>query len=86
VEDWVDRLADELGDPRVSPGEMGAILRFARRVAHGVERKLAPVSAFVLGVAVGRRTAEGLGREAAFDQALSKANTLVPETAEAEEG
>ena len=78
MEDWLDRLADELGERRLSSKELGAILKFTRGVAHGVERKLAPVSAFMLGVSVGRRTATGRSREEAFDEVLTRATPLVP--------
>ena len=82
MDEWLDRLADELGEPRVTPAELGAILKLTRRVAHGVERKLAPLSAFVLGVSVGRRTASGSAREDAFAETLAVAEPLVPEPQE----
>src|SRR5437763_500138 len=57
MEDWLDRVADALGEPRLAPKELGALLKLTRDVAHGVERKFAPVSAYLVGVAVGQRTA-----------------------------
>ena len=52
VEEWVPRLAAELGvDTEI---DIDAILAVAGDVAHAVERKAAPVSAFVIGLAAGR--------------------------------
>ncbi|GAA1967144.1 hypothetical protein GCM10009798_29350 [Nocardioides panacihumi] len=52
VEEWVPRLAAELGvDTEI---DIEAILAIAGDVAHAVERKAAPVSAFVIGLAAGR--------------------------------
>jgi hypothetical protein len=49
---WVTRVADELGlgdDPDVT-----LILQVAADAAHGVARPAAPVTTYLLGVAVGR--------------------------------
>ena len=78
MEEWLDRLADELGVERLSRRELGVILKLTRDVAHSVERKFAPLSAFVLGVAVGQRIGEGLSRDEAFDGAVSLAEAAVP--------
>jgi len=52
VEEWVPRLAAELGlEDEI---DIDAILAIAGDVAHAVERKAAPVSAFVIGLAAGR--------------------------------
>jgi hypothetical protein len=52
VEEWVPLLAAELGvDTEI---DIDAILAIAGDVAHAVERKAAPVSAFVIGLAAGR--------------------------------
>lgn len=55
------------------------MLRLARDVAHRVERKLAPLSAFLLGASVARRVAQGVPRERAFAEALESARGLLPE-------
>jgi hypothetical protein len=78
MKDWLGNLADALGEPALGPEETGALLRLAREVAHGVERKLAPLSAFLLGAAVGRRAAGGEDREEAFRQAVRTTLALVP--------
>jgi hypothetical protein len=52
--DWVVRACAELGLEPLSVQEQDAILDLAREVAHNVARPGAPVTAFLLGVAVGR--------------------------------
>ena len=51
---WVVRVCAELGLEPLGAGERDAILDLAREVAHNVARPGAPVTAFLLGVAVGR--------------------------------
>jgi Domain of unknown function (DUF6457) len=85
MEEWLDRLADALEEPRIDPAELGAVLKLAREVAHGVERRFAPVSAFLLGVAVGAGTAGGVARNEAFARAVTTVRELVPEIGERED-
>ncbi len=65
---WTDAACAELGldpataDPRV-------VLDLARDVAHGVERAAAPLTAFLLGVAVGQ--GQPVGQAAARLAALA---------------
>ena len=82
MDEWLDSLADALGEPRMSAGELGELLKLTRDVAHGVERQFAPLSAFLAGAAVGRRTAEGTSREDAFRFAAGTVRDLVPQDAE----
>ena len=42
MNDWLGNLAEALGEPALGSEETGAVLRLAREVAHGVERKLEP--------------------------------------------
>jgi hypothetical protein len=53
VDNWIAAACAELG---LAPGEVPVkiILDLARDAAHQVERPAAPVTAFVLGLAVGR--------------------------------
>jgi hypothetical protein len=51
---WVVRACAELGLEPLGVQEQDAILDLAREVAHNVARPGAPVTAFLLGVAVGR--------------------------------
>jgi hypothetical protein len=53
LDEWIDAACAELGlDPAVA--DQRAILDTARVVAHQVDRPAAPVTAFLLGIAVGR--------------------------------
>jgi hypothetical protein len=53
LDDWTVAAAAELGiDPGIA--DVRAVLDLAREAAHQVERPAAPVTAFLLGVAVGR--------------------------------
>lgn len=52
MDDWTTQVCDALGldaDPQVA-----MVLRVAKDVAHGVLRPAAPVTAYLLGIAVGR--------------------------------
>jgi len=61
---WVARIAAELGlDPSEVP--VGDILDLTRRVAHGVARPAGPVTAFMIGLALGRGTTTGTTTEVA---------------------
>jgi uncharacterized protein DUF6457 len=53
LDDWTDALCAELGlDP--SEASQKTVLNLARVVAHTVDRPAAPLTAYFLGVAVGR--------------------------------
>lgn len=59
LDDWVAEAADLLGiDPADVP--VATVLDLARRVAHGVARPAAPVTTFLLGLAVGAGRQEEL--------------------------
>jgi len=51
LDDWIAAVRAELG---VDPVDTGLVLDLARDVAHGVARPAAPLTAYLLGVAVGR--------------------------------
>jgi len=72
--EWIDRLAEALGEPPLSEPECDRLLDAARDVAHRVERKVTPLAAFLLGSAVGRVMAGGISRE---DATASVLRTLV---------
>lgn len=50
LDDWVERVREALD---LGPADTGLVLDVARDVAHGVMRPAAPVTAYLLGVAVG---------------------------------
>jgi Domain of unknown function (DUF6457) len=67
---WMDAACAELGlDP--AGADIKAVLALARDVAHSVERPAAPLTAFLLGVAVGR--GQSADRAAARLRALAAA-------------
>jgi hypothetical protein len=79
MEDWIDRFADALGQEHVPPKDMGALLKMSRQVAHGVERKYAPLATYLAGVFVGHRTAAGERSGDALRRAIEEALALIPE-------
>lgn len=61
--------------PRVV--DESAILDFTRRVAHGSERKNAPLATFLAGWYVGARVAEGVTPEDAWAEAVRLGDALL---------
>ena len=78
MDSWIDRLATTLHEEPLSPQETAALLEIARDVAHRVERKVTPLSTFLLGLAVGRATAGGTARSDAMVAALEELRALLP--------
>jgi uncharacterized protein DUF6457 len=76
---WIDRLAEALGQEPASAAETAEILTLARDVAHRVERKLTPVSTYLLGLAVGRRIAGGAKRRDALAAEAARLRSILPE-------
>lgn len=52
MDPWLDALADLLDVARLDATEVDELLAIARDVAHGTERRFAPLSTFLAGVAV----------------------------------
>lgn len=67
MDDWLDRYATALGVPPLDLAEVDAILDLARVVAHGTERKNAPLAAWL----AGRSTSDPAA-------ALATAQSLLP--------
>jgi hypothetical protein len=76
--DPLDRLAQALSVEAATPAETGEILNVARDVAHTLERRITPVSTFLLGIAVQRRVEAGATRASALDEALADLRTALP--------
>jgi hypothetical protein len=76
---WLEAFARALGERSPSREEIGSMLRLSRNVARGVERKMAPLSSFVAGLHVGRRSAEGADPLAALREVEDAASGLVPD-------
>ncbi|HEY3264480.1 MAG TPA: DUF6457 domain-containing protein [Actinomycetota bacterium] len=85
METWIDGLASALGQDPASAAETSQVLTVARDVAHGVERKITPVSTYLLGIAVGRRMAAGSNRSDALTASIAELRSVLPETPEDEE-
>ena len=76
--EWLDELAGALGVQAPTAGETAHVLEVSRDVAHRVERRVTPVSTFLLGLAVQRRLAEGADRETAMEAALADLRSALP--------
>lgn len=81
---WLDRLATILAQTAgmeaslLTPHLHGGVLALARDVAHGTERRNAPVAAFVAGRYVQARVAQGSTAEAALTEVTEAAARLLP--------
>ena len=75
MDSWVDALTRALELP--SAVDTDTVLDVARDVAHNVERRAAPVTTYLVGVAVGRGMAPELAVERVRElvQGWSTANT-----------
>ncbi len=79
MDGWIDDLATTLDEERLTDEEATTLLEVARDVAHRVERKVTPLSTFLLGLAVGRATSGGAPRAEAFASALAELRSALPE-------
>lgn len=57
--EWVARLAGELGIDALTLQSQASVLAIAREVAHGAERKYAPLASFIAGRYVERAASAG---------------------------
>ncbi|WBL19829.1 DUF6457 domain-containing protein [Citricoccus sp. NR2] len=76
LNDWLAEVAPELGlDPEVVP--IGKVLDVARDVAHGVARPAAPLTTFLVGLALGQNQSHGTSGEAPdFDELQARVTAL----------
>jgi hypothetical protein len=74
----MDRMAQALGEEPLTQPEVGAILKLAREVAHGVERKAAPLATFLAGLHAGTGAGAGVPRQEALARAVGAARDLMP--------
>lgn len=86
MEAWLDQLAAALGQEPTSAAETSEILTVARDVAHRVERRITPVSTYLVGIAVGRRLADGGDRPDALTAAVNALRAVLPEESGPERG
>jgi len=78
MDNWIDELANTLGEEPLTSAETTRLLDAARDVAHRVERKMTPLSAFVVGCAVGRRLASGADRTETLGELLRQVEAALP--------
>ena len=86
MDPWLARFAEGLkgamlrAEPgaQLPPDAANRILRLAREIAHGTERKNAPLATFLIGRYVAVRAAEGATVERALDEATAVARELLP--------
>jgi Domain of unknown function (DUF6457) len=82
---WYERLSEALsgdaGRPAatLTPHLRGQVLRIARDVAHGTERKNAPVATFIAGRYVEARCAEGADAQTALNEVAEAVARLLPD-------
>jgi len=71
LNDWLSALGEELGldDVIMDSDDIHAVLDLARDAAHHIQRPAAPLTAYLVGIAVGR--GEPLGPVAAKAAALA---------------
>jgi len=75
---WIDDLATAFELDPLSDRESDELLRVAREVAHRVERKGTPLAAFLLGMRVAGRTADGAARVEALDESIAEIQARLP--------
>ena len=74
--DYAERLSEAADTPISIPDE-DAILDFTRRVAHGSERKHAPLATFLAGWYVSARVANGTDLATAWHEAARLGDELL---------
>jgi uncharacterized protein DUF6457 len=80
LERYRKALQEAAGSPvKLDGDDVEALLDLARDVAHGTERRNAPLATFLVGQFVAARAAEGATAPAALDEARALARTLLPD-------
>ncbi len=67
---WSEQVESVTGIEAWNPVETDLVLDLAREVAHGTERRFAPLTAYALGVAVGQQLGESADEASAREDAL----------------
>ena len=76
--DWLQQVAGVLEVEAPSPQQTNQVLELARDVAHGVERRITPVSTLLVGMSVERRRAAGEPFADALTAVLSEVRAAIP--------
>jgi Domain of unknown function (DUF6457) len=82
MSDWTDRLAEMLEVAPLDAAQQASLLGVSKEIAHRVERKDTPISTFLLGVAVGSRTAAGADLSDALHGSVESLLALLPAASE----
>jgi hypothetical protein len=82
MSEWIDDLATACGQGSLTDPETEELLRIAREVAHRVERKGTPLAAFLLGMHVAGRVANGAPRATALAEGIGVIERLLPPPSE----
>lgn len=77
---WTARLASELGVDGMTLHLQATLLSIARDVAHGTERKYAPLASFIAGRYVEAATREGRDVETALREISDAVHRLIGES------
>lgn len=81
--EWIDRLAETLAQEPLTGEETSTLLVAARTVAHRVERRITPLSAFLVGCAVGQGLQDGTAtRPELVRETLAQLEALLPSEAD----
>ena len=76
---WIDDLAARLAQEPLTEDESTTLLATARTVANRVERRITPLSAFLLGCAVGQGLQDGTAtRPELVREAVAHLGALLP--------
>jgi Domain of unknown function (DUF6457) len=78
VSGWIDELAAAFAQDALNDDETRQLLGVSREVAHRVERKETPLAAFLVGMGVAQRVAEGEARAAAIAGAIERIQAMLP--------
>jgi hypothetical protein len=81
MDGWIHEVARSLGLEPLSEEASSKLLAASRDVAHGVERRITPLSTFLIGRAVERRVASGAGDERALAEVLALVESMIPDAA-----
>lgn len=75
LEDWVTTLTQTL-DLGTATASIDDVLELAGTAAHSVMRPAAPLTTYLVGVAVGRAIADGAHPQSAYDTAAAAATAV----------
>ncbi len=83
---WSEQVEAVTGIEAWDRVETDLVLDMARDVAHGTERRFAPLTAYAIGVAVGRQLGDAAATAAQRQDALRRLVTGLVEAVPADEG